>query len=291
MCANFVWAFAVASVLVAQEPPQIASSPSEPPKSDSISVDSSGYPDFPPLPKGAVSLIGGTVVRVDPIRDRMTVRAFGGRDVVIDFDVRTRVLNGASPAAMRDVQPGTRIYADTILNDRRIFAKNVRIETRTMLGETRGQVISYDPDRRVVRVRDIVSSQPLTFRLSSQTDIRAGSQPSQLNTLSEGTLVQIMFHSVADGPSTAEKIEILAQPGSIYTFSGRIAVIDLRDRHLTLYPSGGEGENTFEVGLNSLPERERAQLKQGLDVIVHARYDGHRYEAQSIEPTTTVPKP
>ena len=289
MCANFVWAIVLASVLTAQEPVQLASSPSERPKSDSISVESGGYPDFPPLPKGAVSLIGGTVVRVDPIRDRMTVRAFGGRDVEIDYDVRTRVVHGTSPAAIRDIRPGTRIYADTILNERRIFAKTLHIDTSTILGETRGQVISYDAERRMVKVRDIISSQPLTFRLSSQTNIRAGNQPLQSSSLTEGTLVQIMFRSVADGPSAAEKIDILAQPGSTYTFSGQIAVVDLRDQHLTLYTSSGNGENTFEVGLKSLPAQDRARLKQGLDVIVHARYDGRRYEAQSVE-ATNAPK-
>src|ERR1700741_777309 len=72
---------------------------------------------LPPLAKGQVSLIGGIVSRIDPIRDRMIVRAFGGREVMIDFDVRTCVMSGDTVAAMRDVKPGTRIYADTVSND------------------------------------------------------------------------------------------------------------------------------------------------------------------------------
>jgi hypothetical protein len=76
----------------------------------------------------------------------------------------------------------------------------------------------------------------------------------------------------------------MARPGSTFVFTGRIAVIDLRDSHVTLYEQSGQ--NTFEVGLHSLPASERLRLKQGADVIVHARFDGEKYEAQSIEPAT-----
>src|SRR5437879_7945481 len=69
--------------------------------------------DFPPLPKGTVSLIGGTVMKLDPIRDRIVLRAFGGRDVNLSFDVRTKVLRQETAVSTREIRPGTRIYADT----------------------------------------------------------------------------------------------------------------------------------------------------------------------------------
>jgi hypothetical protein len=82
----------------------------------------------------------------------------------------------------------------------------------------------------------------------------------------------------------AEKINVMARPGSTFVFAGKIAVVDLRDLHLTLFEKSSE--NTFEVGLHSLPASERLSLKQGADVIVHARFDGEKYEAQAIEPTS-----
>lgn len=247
----------------------------------------SDFPDFPPLPKGPASLIGGTVNKVDPIRDRISLRAFGGGNFTIDFDVRTRVMRGSAPAELREIRAGTRLYADTIQKDGRVFAKVFHLEgSGAILGETRGQVLSYDPSRGLLKVRDIISEQPLNLRLTPRTDIRAGDQTIQASGLTTGTLVQINFHGVSDGPSVAEKINVMAQPGSTFVFTGRIAVIDFRDSHLTLYQQSGE--NTFEVGLHSLPASEKLRLKQGADVVVHAQFDGKKYEATSIEP---IPAP
>jgi hypothetical protein len=245
--------------------------------------------DLPPLPKGEVSLIGGTVVRMDPIRDRMVVRAFGGRDVTVDYDVRTAVLRGTTATSAREIRPGARIYADTILKDGRIFAKTVRIDTNATPGETRGQVTGFDAAKGLLRVRDIISSHPFTVRLTGGTEIRAGGQPVQATELVSGTLVRVFFRSGFEGPNSVQKIEILARPGSTFTFSGKIAVVDLRDRHLTL--SETSGDNTFEVALDSLSSDAKLRLKQGMEVVVQARFDGHKYQAQSIEPVSTSRQP
>src|SRR5205809_4992480 len=47
--------------------------------------------DLPPLPKNKVSLIGGTVAKLDPIQNQVTVQTFGGKQKMrLGFDVRTR---------------------------------------------------------------------------------------------------------------------------------------------------------------------------------------------------------
>jgi len=244
----------------------------------------SDLPDVAPLPAAApASLIGGTVRKVDPIHDRIVLRAFGGGDFTIDFDVRTRVMRGAALAELREVRTGTRVYVDSIQKDGRVFAKTLHIEgAGSILGETEGQVLSYDPDRRLLKVRDIISAQPLNLRVTPRTEIRSGDQGMNASQLVAGSLVQINFQGVSDGPSVAEKINVMARPGSAFVFTGRIAVIDLRDSHLTLYEQSGE--NSFEVGLRSLPPNERLRLKQGADVVVHAEFDGTKYEATRIEP-------
>ena len=96
-------------------PPCHAQTPVPPPaRSESKSAATDTSLDLPPLPRSEVSLIGGTVVRTDPIRDRIVVRAFGGKDLTLDFDVRTQILQGMNVLSVRDIRPGTRIYADTI---------------------------------------------------------------------------------------------------------------------------------------------------------------------------------
>lgn len=286
MCSNlFLIPLLSVALLAHARQGQVSSSPAQ--ASPGIELESSargGSLELPPLPRGQVSLFGGTVARLDPIRDRMVVRAFGGRDVTIDFDVRTHVVRGTTPASLREIRPGTRIYADTILKDGRIFAKTLRLDTNPTPGEARGQVTAYDAARKVLRVRDEISAQPLALRVTSHTDIRSGSQPAQVTELVAGTLVQVEFRSASDGPSSAEKVEILARPGTAFTFAGKIVVVDLRDGHLTLVEPSGDG--TFEVGLDSLPLDAKLRLKEGMDVIVNARFDGRRYEAQSIEPAS-----
>ena len=135
----------------------------------------------------------------------MVLRAFGGHDITVDFDVRTHVVRGAASADMRDVRAGARVYADTILEGGRIFAKTLRLEGGSVLGETRGQVLSYDTGIGLLKIRDIVSAQPITLRVTPRTDIRSGEQTLRPLDLVNGTLVQISFQGVADGPSIAER--------------------------------------------------------------------------------------
>src|SRR5579859_4479980 len=42
--------------------------------------------DVPPLPKGKATLIGGTVRKIDRLRNRVTVEAFGGHSMKVGFD-------------------------------------------------------------------------------------------------------------------------------------------------------------------------------------------------------------
>ena len=236
----------------------------------------------PPLPKGTVSLLGGTVARVDPIRDRIVLRAFGGRDVTIDFDTRTQVLRGGTAVSSREIRPGARVYADTVMIAGRIFAKTVRLEGNGAAGETQGQIMEYNWAKQLLRVRNSISQEPVLVRLTSHSQLMQGGEPAQATSLLEGTVVAIRFHASPEGPSEAERIDILARPGSSYTFTGTISVVDLHDEHMTLVEP--EHQNTFEVALGSLPRQSKASLRTGMQVTVRARFDGHKYLAESIEP-------
>jgi uncharacterized protein DUF5666 len=238
-------------------------------------------PDLPPLPQSRASLIGGIVTRVDPVRDRITLRAFGGRDVTVNYDVRTCVARGNTLASLRDIKPGTRIYADTILNDGHIFAKALRLPTDAALGETQGQVTGYDPGKRILRVRDTISSRGFDVMVTGNTQIRASGQSVQPGELRSGALVRIVFKSANEGTNLAEKIDVLAQPGGEFTFSGRVLSVDLRNGYMTL--AEPDSQNTFEVALDSVPTSARSQLREGEDVVVQARFDGSKYQARSVE--------
>ncbi len=236
--------------------------------------------DLPPLPKGTVSLIGGTVIRVDPIRDRVVLRAFGGRDVSVDFDVRTRILRQETPVSTRELRPGARIYADTTLVNGRIFAKTIRIGPSAATGEASGQVTAYDPGTRRLKVRNALAAEPLEVQITPTTTIRTGERTVDPSTLTAGSLVHVTFRP-GERSHQAAQIDILAQPGSTFTFAGKMTFVDLRVGYVAIADQAGA--NTYEVAVDHLTPAVKRQLKEGTDVIVQAKFDGQKYQAQSVE--------
>jgi hypothetical protein len=236
--------------------------------------------DFPPLSKGPLSLIGGTVIKVDPIRDRVVLRAFGGKDITVGFDVRTKVLREEAPVSSRELRPGARIYADTSLVNGRIFAKTIRISADAATVEANGQVTAYDPSTRRLKIRNALAAEPLEVRITSETKIRSGERTAEPSSLTAGTLLHVSFHSQAR-ENLATQIDIQAQPGSVFTFTGKMTFVDLRAGYVAI--ADQSGTNSYEVAVDHLAPDVKRTLKEGADVVVHARFDGQKYQAQSIE--------
>src|SRR5215471_2486021 len=67
--------------------------------------------DFPPLPHDRVTLIGGTVTKLDQVQDKMTIQPFGsGKKMHVAFDVRTNFLRNGAAAKQHDLRTGDRVY-------------------------------------------------------------------------------------------------------------------------------------------------------------------------------------
>jgi hypothetical protein len=99
--------------------------------------------DLPELPKKQVTLIGGTVTKLNPIEDKLTVAPFGGgKQMRVVFDPRTKFIRNGVTAAQRDLRMGDRVYLDTMLNGTQIFAKTIWIQAEMPSGNGRGQVIN-----------------------------------------------------------------------------------------------------------------------------------------------------
>jgi len=231
-------------------------------------------------------LIGGTIARLDPIRDELVLHAFGGRDVKIQFDVRTQILREEEPISVRELRTGTRVYADTIRMDGRVFAKTLRVATGKTLGEATGQVTAYDASKGTLRVRDSLSGAPFLVRISSQTTLQTADRAIPVSQLIAGSLVHIWFSSAVDWRD-AHKIEVLAQPGETFSFAGKISFVDFRAGYVAIAEPSGMA--IHEVAIDDLPTDVKLQLKEGMDVVVSAKFDGKNYEARTIE-TPTSPK-
>ncbi len=237
-------------------------------------------PDLPRLPQEKATLIGGTVERLDRVRDQITVRVFGGGRMNVLFDPRSRVYRGATQATIADLKVGERVYLDTILDGSTVFARSIRLKTSPALGESQGVVLNYSSDRGELSIRDAISPTPVRVRLNSSTRFLQGDRTVPASMLSEGSLVAVKFGSEGSGHDVAREISILALPGSRYTFAGQIMHIDLRTGLLVIKSS--TDHKTYEVYLDpSLPPDDT--LQAGAVVTVVANFEGSRYVARNIK--------
>lgn len=243
--------------------------------------------DPPKLPEKKVTLIGGALTRLDRVTDRLTVRPFGAKQKMeVAFDTRTRFIENGQTVDARALQLGQRIYLDTMLNGAKIFAKTVWIDNADSTGGVRGQLVSYDSLTRTILVRDEISSAPVKLQTGSSTVVRRGDQAVPLTELQPGTLVALTFAPNHTGVGEVHSISILAKPGAIFSFFGRITFLDL-SRHMLAIANDPDSK-TYEIQLESLPPGTLRGLHPGSQVGISAVFDGDRYVARSVEPVRGI---
>ena len=243
--------------------------------------------DLPSLPKDAkLSIIGGKVVSVDRIFDRIEIQPFGAKKTAVDFDVRTQVYRDGVKVPAKEIRPGDRVYADTLLDkDHHVFAKNIRLVTK--LRDTdrgHGQVVSYDPGSGKLVMRDELIAQPLTLHVSRDTIIRKNDGQGSVADLQPGSLIAVGF--TPGGQGIAQEISVLAVPGSTFIFEGPVTHLDL-STHLLVVANKTDGKS-YELDYDPTRLRTSKDVHEGSDVTVNATFDGKRYVAQNV---SLVPQP
>lgn len=237
-------------------------------------------PDLPQLPHAKATLIGGTIRRLDRIQDQLVIAVFGGGDIKVLFDPRTRVTRDGKPLSPEDLKPGERIYADTILVDGNVFARNLRLGSSRAEGEGQGMVLSYNRDKGELAVRDQLSPRPIRVRVTSASTIVRGDKRVTADELVPGTLVDLKFQPETKGESIAREISILITPGTEFSFSGRVAFLDLRSG-LLVVTSDADHKN-HEVHFDPSSPQVSPDLREGAEVTVLTRYDGDQYVAREF---------
>jgi hypothetical protein len=236
-------------------------------------------PAVPSLPPQKASLIGGSVEKMDRVRDVLTIRVFGGGKMKIYFDPRTHILKNGDPALPSDLHRGDHVSIDTILNNGAVFARNIRLTT-ALPGETQGIVVNYHGGSEL-EVRDTLSPHVLKLRLTPQTRVIDHGQNASGNELVRGTLVSIKFGSQKAGRNTAEEITLLAVPGRSFTFVGHVTNLDLHAGIIVL-TSATDGKS-YEIHFDPSAMQMDDSLAQASDVTVVTRFDGTHYVARSVK--------
>ena len=276
-------------VAFGQTPINFSASKSTPTASDPIGPTEATKPaktgydpllDLPPLPPSKLSLIGGTVIKYDPVMDRISLRPFGEkRQMLIQFDVRTHLYQGGQPAAQQDIKPGERIYAETMLDGTKIFAKTIRIAGTAASGTMHGQIEEFDPASNLLTLRDELSQQPVHLRIPPNVTVRKNGGAGSTADLQPGSLVSVAFASQQAG-ATVNEITLLAQPGSTFSFYGKITYLDL-SRKLIAVSNQSDGK-TYELQLASVPRSMTQKLREGALVEISAVFDGKNYITRSL---------
>ena len=234
--------------------------------------------DLPELPNEKVTLIGGTVKSLDEIMNKMIVVPFGSKQkMLVAFDTRTDFFQDGKPISYKSIREGQRIYLDTMLNGSTLFAKKIWIQSRADSGIGRGQILDYDPGRKILTVRDELSNQPLKMQLTSSTVMKNGTENASPTDLVPGTLVSMSF-----GPQRElREVTLLAKPGTTFVFAGRITYLDMSKKLIAI--DNKTDNKKYDVSVEAIAPSVLRQLREGSEVNVSAVFDGSRYDARRVE--------
>ena len=240
------------------------------------------YLEPPPLPKTKPTLIGGTATRVDHVRNLLTIEPFGkGQKVKLFIDERTHIYRNGQETTVLGIRKGDRVYADTMLDGSRVFAKNVRVENQVGAAEVRGQIMAVNHEKGTVTVRDDVSSQAVTVAVGSGTQYSAFKGNASSADLQPGSLVDVQFAPGQDKRDQAQEVIVLARPGESYVFSGVVTNIDMRTGTLAL--ANRSDDETYELHFDQSAVDDRSKLKVGSEVTAHAVFNGKQYNAKDLQ--------
>jgi hypothetical protein len=242
---------------------------------------------LPPVPSGPSTVIGGEVRSVDPVRDQLTLRVFGGsQNMRIFYDERTQVYRDGQRISVLDLKPEDHASIETTLDGDNVFALRIHMLSELPQGECDGQVLSYNPRSGEMVVNSALSPESVRIRVPAgtpvervgQADFAAGRRG--IGDLMRGSLVDVKFRPGTDGLGVAARIDVLATPGSVFTFSGDVSFLDVPAGKLVIVDPHDNQSYEFAFNAGQLPAS--SQMHQGSHVRIAASFDGTRYRASQI---------
>lgn len=242
---------------------------------------------LPPEPPGPSTVIGGLLRNVDPVRDQITLQVFGGgQRMKILYDERTQVYRNGQRISVLDLKPEDRASIETTLDGDNIFALRIHMLSDRAEGECDGQVLEYNTRNGELVINSALSPQSIRLRVPAGTPVvrvgQTGFTADQrgIDDLLRGSLVAVKFEPSQSGLGVASKIQVLATPGSTFSFRGEVSYIDFPGGQLVIVDPSDNRSYRFAFSADQLATVR--QLHEGSNVRVNAGFDGSRYRANQI---------
>lgn len=260
-------------------PPKTAA-PATSPKTDTKN-EIDPFLDTPPLPKGDISLIGGTVRSVDKVRNKLTVQPFGGKPMKMFFDERTHIYRDGVETTFMAINKGERVYVDSQLDRNGIFARNVHVVTEAHAADARGQIIGVRGG--FITLQDQLSGQPVNFEVTSATKVKSKTAAASTAALVPGALVTIQFSPGQQNRRVVREVAVLAKPGDSFKFFGDVTYLDLSKGKMAVHNIADD--QTYELSFTPGALPAVNSLRIGSQVTVDAAFTGRGYHATTVTAT------
>jgi hypothetical protein len=257
------------------------------PQSELKSVSASGdIPGLPPRPQGKSTILGGQIRTIDPVRDELTLKAFGQRPLKILFDERTQVYRDGKKIPLRDLSPTAHASVQTLLDGTDVYALSIHMLSQSPDGDYQGRVLNFNSGTNELTINSVMFHEPIKLvvppgtpvvRLGQTAFTAASLGPADLV---RGALISVDFAPDGKGHGIANRISVLARPGSAFVFVGNVTALDIHAGTLALVDP--VDDKTYQISFDSASLPTTQKLHSGDHVLVTADFDGARYVASVI---------
>ena len=149
-----------------------------------------------------------------------------------------------------------------------------------------GRVSSYDSQTGQLAVMGATTKQSVTVHVpAGMQALLVGQQASAVKPdgsidLVRGSIVNVKFRAVSAGHGEATHVDVLAVPGSAFTFSGNLASLDVQAGRLVILDP--RDRQSYEVIYSPDQFPVSRSLQIGSYVKVVTSFDGSQYQASAI---------
>ena len=241
---------------------------------------------LPAMPRGRSTILGGEIRNLDPVLDQFTLHIYGERPMKILFDERTQVYRNGVRIPLRELRGEEHASVQTALEGPNVFAISIHMLSDLPQGETQGHVLDFNSASGELMIGSSLSRDPIRLFVRPQTRVvRVGqnaftSQSAGQGDLVSGTLVSVKFDADEKGRAIANRVTVLARPGSEFTFSGKISSLDMHAGIMVLVDP--RDQKSYQVSFNPASLPMSGSLHAGDQVRVTATYDGAHYMAVDL---------